>query len=241
MPKVERSCARCAVTFAVWPSVVSRGGGTFCSNACASGSASTPSRRTATPRTCEQCGTTFMVVPFRLKQGRGLYCSRSCNDVAKTRRVARTCEYCSGVFAVPPWKVAAGVGRFCSRSCAGRYRPPRTVTPRDGDARQARQRVRRQILNGERPEANSVPCTDCGHIWSHGQRRHEYDHYVSYDADDHLEVEAVCTRCHKARGRARLALYWYLQGWIDRSGGKIAASWERWVNRSEDDELVDAF
>ena len=74
---------------------------------------------------------------------------------------------------------------------------------RDGDFVQARQRVNVEVRTGRRPHPNSIPCADCGHIWSEGERRHEYDHHKGYAAEHHLSVEPVCTICHHARESAR--------------------------------------
>lgn len=55
---------------------------------------------------------------------------------------------------------------------ARRYGPAPNP-PRDGDKEQARQRVNVEVRTGRRPHPNSLPCTDCGHIWAEGERRHE--------------------------------------------------------------------
>lgn len=74
---------------------------------------------------------------------------------------------------------------------------------RDGDRKQARHRVNVEVRTGRRPHPNDLPCADCGHVWSEGERRHEYDHHLGYGAEHHLDVEAVCTTCHAARDSAR--------------------------------------
>jgi len=71
--------------------------------------------------------------------------------------------------------------------------------PRDGDKVQARARVVWLIRTGRLPRPSLVPCTDCGHVWSPGERRHEYDHYLGYAGAHHHDVQAVCTLCHSAR------------------------------------------
>lgn len=73
------------------------------------------------------------------------------------------------------------------------------VPARDGDAKQARGRVNHFVKVGLLPEPNSLPCHDCGHIWSPGGRRHEYDHFLGYAAEHHERVQAVCTTCHAIR------------------------------------------
>lgn len=80
----------------------------------------------------------------------------------------------------------------------GRFRVP----ARPGDKRQARRRVNYYVEAGLLPAPNTIPCTDCGHVYRHGGgRRHEYDHYRGYGAREHLIVEVVCPGCHHKRER----------------------------------------
>lgn len=81
----------------------------------------------------------------------------------------------------------------------------RFAAARDGDQLQARGRVNHLVNVGLLPEPNDVPCTDCGHAWSVGERRHEYDHHLGYSAGHHESVESVCTTCHHARENERRA------------------------------------
>ena len=79
-------------------------------------------------------------------------------------------------------------------------RPGPAPSPsRDGDAEQARQRINVEVRTGRRPPPNLIPCVDCGHVWTIGERRHEYDHYLGYAAENHLNVQVVCTECHAKR------------------------------------------
>ena len=109
-----------------------------------------------------------------------------------------------------------GLARSCRRSknaAAKRTyqpKPPpahgrRFAAARDGDKGQARRRIDHLINVGLLPDPNSVPCTDCGHRVGPGERRHEYDHHLGYEAEHHEHVEAVCTTCHHGRERARRA------------------------------------
>lgn len=75
----------------------------------------------------------------------------------------------------------------------------------DGDAKQARRRVNVLVRTGRLAHPNDSPCADCGHIWTAGERRHEYDHHRGYGAEHHLDVETVCTACHRVREQARAA------------------------------------
>lgn len=80
---------------------------------------------------------------------------------------------------------------------------PAPQPPRDGDRAQARQRVNVEVRTGRRPHPNVLPCVDCGHVWSPGERRHEYDHHLGYAAEHHYDVQPVCTTCHRARSDQR--------------------------------------
>lgn len=84
-----------------------------------------------------------------------------------------------------------------------RPRGPAPKPPRDGDREQARQRVNVEVRTGRRPHPNTLPCTDCGHEWAAGERRHEYDHHLGYAAAHHMDVQAVCTTCHHLRDDKR--------------------------------------
>jgi hypothetical protein len=107
---------------------------------------------------------------------------------------------------------AASCRRSISENNRARYQPRprpepgrRYVDARDDDVKQARRRVNYLVEAGLLPHPNTVPCTDCGHVWSVGERRHEYDHHHGYTAKHHEEVEAVCTTCHHRREDQRRA------------------------------------
>lgn len=76
--------------------------------------------------------------------------------------------------------------------------------PRDGDKQQARQRINILVRTGRLAHPNMLPCCDCGHIWSTGERRHEYDHHRGYAAAYHYDVEPVCTTCHVKRDSLKI-------------------------------------
>lgn len=74
---------------------------------------------------------------------------------------------------------------------------------RENDKRQCRRRINYLVESGRLPAPNSLPCADCGHVWSRDSKRHEYDHYLGYASANQLDVQAVCSRCHHRRERAR--------------------------------------
>ena len=150
---------------------------------------------------------------------------RAGTDIADYRaRVAAGEKWCTRCKAWQPRSAfnvdrsrSDGLGASCRRltghprGWAGRPkinpetgRPGRAPNPpRDGDRRQARRRVNVEVRTGRRPHPNSLPCVDCGHAWTAGERRHEYDHHLGYSAEHHYDVEAVCTTCHGKRSSAR--------------------------------------
>lgn len=83
-----------------------------------------------------------------------------------------------------------------------RKRGRRYAAARDGDRLQARGRVNHLVNIGVLDDPNSAPCTDCDHRTGDGVR-HEYDHHLGYAAEHHESVQAVCTRCHAKREKAR--------------------------------------
>ena len=110
-----------------------------------------------------------------------------------------------------------GLARSCRRSrnaAARQQRQPRPrpvpgrrfVPARGGDQQQARRRVNHLVDVGLLAHPNDLPCADCAHLWSGGERRHEYDHHLGYAPEHHESVEPVCTTCHHARETARRTL-----------------------------------
>jgi hypothetical protein len=110
---------------------------------------------------------------------------------------------------------ADGLNSSCSTSrgniARSAYQPKGRVSmrgrffarTRDGDKRQARARVNHHVDVGLLRDPNKIPCSDCKHVWSPEERRHEYDHYLGYSAAHQLSVQAVCTTCHRTREKQR--------------------------------------
>lgn len=86
-----------------------------------------------------------------------------------------------------------------------RVHGPAPNPPRDGDKIQARQRINVEVRTGRRPHPNTLPCWDCGHVYKPSERRHEYDHYKGYAAQNHYKVQPVCTLCHAKRDSPKKA------------------------------------
>lgn len=121
------------------------------------------------------------------------------------------------------WKAVDDFGRESNRGdgrdskckscrsvlCRMAYRPKEkkphgwTAPARDGDKLQARRRVNYLVEQGRIAHPNSHPCSDCGHVFEEGARRHEYDHARGYSPENQLYVEPVCSACHAKREVAR--------------------------------------
>jgi hypothetical protein len=74
--KVECVCEGCDSNFQVYPSVIRKGGGKFCSRQCT---------KKGEQRTCPTCGSSFHARLSAIKKGEGRYCSRVCGNVSRGR------------------------------------------------------------------------------------------------------------------------------------------------------------
>src|SRR6185369_549903 len=103
--------------------------------------------------------------------------------LAKRTAGEKWCYYCRDWHPISSFgknkRKADGLDASCLNSRKIRYqqtyepllpelsrRGQRPGTPsRDGDKAQARQKVNYAVQTGRIPSPNSLPCTDCGHIW----------------------------------------------------------------------------
>jgi len=70
----------------------------------------------------------------------------------------------------------------------------------EADRVRARSAINQKVRSGKVPDPNDVPCAVCGHKYTGKDGvRHEYDHYKGYSDKHHLDVQSVCTNCHKKR------------------------------------------
>lgn len=114
-----------------------------------------------------------------------------CNDSSRSDGIACSCRVCSS---------ERGKRKYTPRPRQSKL-GARFVPVRSGDKLQARARVNHLVTNGLLTPPGVLPCFDCGHTGP--DRRHEYDHYLGYDAEHHESVQAVCSRCHRQRSIAR--------------------------------------
>lgn len=130
-------------------------------------------------RRCSSCKTSKPLVDFDLDNsrpmGRAYVCKICRNDSARNRYIR---------------KPRLGFG-------------PKPYPSVDGNKKQARQKVNLLVRTKRLPHPNTLPCTDCNHTWTDGERRHEYDHYLGYQSEHHLSVQSVCTICHSRREEER--------------------------------------
>lgn len=112
---------------------------------------------------------------------------------------------------------------------------PSPNSPRDGDAEQARQRVNVEVRTGYRPSPNDIPCHDCGHVYSKGERRHEYDHYLGYSAEHHLDVQSVCTTCHSKRHQSDICKRGHAINGVAANGRRFCRECRRMRDRGRRD------
>lgn len=85
----------------------------------------------------------------------------------------------------------------------GKQHGPNPNPPRDGDKKQARQRINVLVRTGRWPHPNTLPCSDCGDVFPESGHRHEYDHYLGYGYDHHYDVQPVCSVCQRMRSIQR--------------------------------------
>jgi hypothetical protein len=67
----------------------------------------------------------------------------------------------------------------------------------EDERRAARQAANVAVRRGKLARPDSLVCADCG------ATAREYDHYLGYAPEHRLDVQAVCSKCHKARDSAK--------------------------------------
>ena len=68
----------------------------------------------------------------------------------------------------------------------------------------ANQAVHLEVRAGLRPHANTIPCSECGHVYKPGERRHEWHHHLGYKREHWFSAIVVCTTCHGKHSAAAL-------------------------------------
>ncbi len=115
------------------------------------------------------------------------------------------CYRCKAWHSVSAFPLDRSRGDSRKSSCLESWRGRRSPQKRDPTRERARAAVKHAVRTGRIPHPNAVPCTDCGHRWSPGERRHENDHHRGYSPEHRLSVEPVCTTCHADREKKRRA------------------------------------
>lgn len=103
-----------------------------------------------------------------------------------------------------PWSefcsdTSRGSGRSATCSeCKNAIRPrshKRLKPAQDGDRRQANNRVKFLVSCGVTPHPDALPCFYCDHFGE--DKSHGYHHYLGYAPENHEQVRACCSRCHR--------------------------------------------
>lgn len=136
---ITRVCKECSKDFEVYPSLVKKGGGKFCSQNCRSIAHSRNCSGKNHPnwqggkikRICAICGKSFEVKQNVVRKSFGFCCSLRCASILrgnnqkgdvnpswKGGRVKRVCRNCGAVFMVKRNVVKSGQGLYCSSSCS---------------------------------------------------------------------------------------------------------------------------
>ncbi|MFA7211732.1 MAG: hypothetical protein WC110_09840 [Bacteroidales bacterium] len=102
---IDVICLTCGKEFKVYPYIIKRGEGKYCSRAC------TPRNKTVN---CLRCGKEFKAKPANLKVGKAKYCSVECASKSRQKGVEVPCELCGTKF----YKSSHNPAKFCSRECA---------------------------------------------------------------------------------------------------------------------------
>lgn len=130
-------------------------------------------------------------------------------------KTEKWCTACKALHGVSAFGLDSSRGDGRATSCLAsrrvKIRAPRRprgrrgwlVPTRDGDKKQARRRVNYLVEQGLIPRPNDLPCINCAHEWSPGEKRHEYDHAKGYDGENQLYVEPLCSGCHHDIEEAR--------------------------------------
>ena len=111
---IKQNCKVCGKKFYIYPYVLKRGRGKYCSKECVY-----KARRTKVKRICKNCGKEFYVWAAKIKEGGGKYCSKKCSDESHMFRIKRTCQNCGKIFQVVPSRIKLGGGKYCSLKCMG--------------------------------------------------------------------------------------------------------------------------
>jgi hypothetical protein len=125
---------------------------------------------------------------------------RSKDEAKARRRLLERERYASD----PAYRarVIENARRFAATECgkAAARRSRAKYVENNGDKVKARSVVNHAIESGKLPEPDSLDCAGCG------RPADEYHHHKGYDAENWLNVVAVCKGCHEAidHGRAML-------------------------------------
>lgn len=123
---------------------------------------------------------------------------------ARTASGLKWCRYCREWHSKNEFPIDStrgdGLASLCTEA-RRKERKGRQRSPEPVEKRRARRLVQSRVRRGTLVDPKSLKCMDCGHKGD--DRRHEYDHYLGYATEHHASVQAVCSRCHSQREKAR--------------------------------------
>lgn len=104
--KIKRICKICGKEFYVYPSVIKKGNGKYCSKKCKD-----DSLKNQIKRICPICNKEFSIPPSNNK----IFCSKKCRHISN--HVIKICQQCGKEFEVTKHTEREDHPRFCSRKC----------------------------------------------------------------------------------------------------------------------------
>jgi G:T-mismatch repair DNA endonuclease (very short patch repair protein) len=135
----KRVCLICGKNFEVYPSLIKKGGGNYCSKECRGIATSKRIKGKNHPnwrggkvkRICVICGKSFDVKQNVVLKGYGFCCSRKCSGIYNAERqegrnnpmwnggkAKRICKNCGRIFFVKQNIIMKGEGLYCSHFCS---------------------------------------------------------------------------------------------------------------------------
>lgn len=119
---INVKCQQCKKEFNIWPYVLKKGIGKFCSKKCQN-----ISQITKIIKNCLICNIKFNIFPSVIKRGKGKYCSVSCAIQAKSgqknynwkKPILINCLICYNKFGISPCRKNSA--KLCSRKCQNKW------------------------------------------------------------------------------------------------------------------------
>ena len=206
--RVQITCLRCGKTRLVPPSVVKKGFGKYCGQACAYAEKQDLFK-------CEECGKEERLARWRVKKKR--YCSRECH-LASMRKVI-TCLVCGKTRNVKKSQLAKRASKYCSHQCWCIDR--RTVDY--ANTRAALGYTPRLIKKTRK--LYDYTCQECGLYHKGGPGVWALEvHHIDCELDNNQPENLIvlCFSCHRGKDRGWHYVTGYERAWRQIMYTKIA-------------------